>query len=67
MVAKYDGPVHMNEKNAYDLRWAKLSEILEESASDLQKEPIERIYAPWVHAIFTLSPEIIKDALMSVG
>jgi isopentenyldiphosphate isomerase len=66
MVTKYDGPVHMNKKNAYELRWAELSEISKESAADLQKEPVKRKYAPWVHAIFSLTPERIRDALVSV-
>jgi isopentenyldiphosphate isomerase len=63
MVTKYDGPVYMNEKNVYELLWAELPEISKESAADLQKEPVERKYAPWVHAVFALSPERIREAL----
>jgi len=63
LVAKHEGPLHMNEKNAYELRWAGLAEISEGSAADLEKEPIERKYAPWVHAIFSLPPEKVEEAL----
>jgi isopentenyldiphosphate isomerase len=63
MVAKYGGPLHMNPKNTYELRWAGLEEIAEDSAEDLAKGPIDRKYAPWVHAIFALPPEKIEEAL----
>ena len=62
MVAKYDGPLHMNPKNAYELRWAKRSEIAGQSGEDLRKEPIDRKYAPWVHAMFALPPAEISRA-----
>ena len=65
MVAKCCGPLHMNPKNAYELRWVELAEILEDSAEDLKKEPIDRKYAPWVHAIFTL-PSAQFDGAFSI-
>ena len=46
MVTKHVGPINMNEKNAYELRWAELPEISKESAADSEKEPIEQKYAP---------------------
>jgi isopentenyldiphosphate isomerase len=63
MVAKYDGPLHMNKKNAYELRWAELADISKDSVEDLRKEPIDRKYAPWVHALFALPPAQISGAL----
>jgi isopentenyldiphosphate isomerase len=53
MVARYGGPLHMNPRNVYELRWAELGEVSDESKDDLDKEPIDRKYAPWVHAMFT--------------
>ena len=64
MVAKYNGSLHMNGKNAYAVEWAELDEIAEDSEADLTKEPIERKYAPWVHGIFALPAEIIEGALL---
>ena len=65
LVAKHDGPYRMNPKNVYELRWAEISEIAKDSSDDMKKEPIDRNYAPWVHAIFALPPEKVKDALNS--
>jgi isopentenyldiphosphate isomerase len=52
MVSRYDGPFHMNPKNVYKLRWAELGEVSNESKNDLSRDPINRKYAPWVHAMF---------------
>jgi hypothetical protein len=54
----------MNKKNAYELRWAKFSEILRDSQKDLRKEPKDRKYAPWVHAMFSLPVETVEEALL---
>jgi isopentenyldiphosphate isomerase len=54
MVARYNGPLRMNPKNAYELRWVELSAIAGQSEEDLKREPIDRKYAPWVHALFAL-------------
>jgi len=64
MVTRYDGPLRVNERNAYAAEWVESSEIDEESKADLKKEPIERKYAPWVHAIFTLPQGTAKRALV---
>jgi len=64
LVAKHGGLVHMNRENAYELRWAKFSEILRDSQKDLRKEPNDREYAPWVHAMFSLPVERIEEALL---
>ena len=37
LAAKHGGLVHMNKKNAYELRWAKFSEILRDSQKDLKR------------------------------
>lgn len=63
LVTKHDGPFHMNAKNAYELRWVKFEEVSRDSAADLEKEPINRKYAPWVHALFSLSPDEIEATL----
>ena len=64
LAAKYCGLVHMNRKNANELRWAKFSEILRDSQKDLRKEPKYRKYAPWVHAMFSLSAKRVEEALL---
>lgn len=63
MVAKYDGPLHMNPKNAYELRWVGLAEISNDIETDLKKGPIDRKYAPFVHAVFALPRERVEEAL----
>jgi isopentenyldiphosphate isomerase len=63
MVAEHDGPLHMNKKNAYDLRWVRPAEISKDSEEDLRKEPIDQKYAPWVHTVFALPLERIEEAL----
>lgn len=64
MVANHSSPVRMNEKNAYNLRWTELAEISKDSLADLEKEPIDRKYAPWVHAVFGLAPEVVEEAFL---
>jgi isopentenyldiphosphate isomerase len=63
MVSRYSGPFRMNPNNAYELRWAGLAKIAQDSADDLKKEPIDRKYAPWVHAIFYLPSDQVEEAL----
>jgi isopentenyldiphosphate isomerase len=63
MVARYSGPLHMNSKNAYELKWMDLAEISTGSEADLKKEPIDHKYAPWVHALMALPPNAIEEAL----
>jgi isopentenyldiphosphate isomerase len=63
MVARHDGPLHMNEKNAYQLRWVRLDEISKDLLTDLNREPIDRKYAPWVHTVFALPREKVGKAL----
>jgi len=65
LSAKQSGLLNMNEKNAYELRWVAPAEIWKESLADLKKEPIERMYAPWVHAVFALPLEKVKEALLA--
>lgn len=62
MVTKYDGPLQMNPKNAYELRWVGLAEVLGDSEADLKKEPIDRKYAPFVHALLMLPAKEVKEA-----
>jgi len=62
MVAKYNGPLHTNPKNASGLEWAGLSELAKESMQDLRKKPIDRKYAPWVHAMFASPMAEVRNA-----
>lgn len=52
----------MNPKNAYELQWVEPAEISRVSEEDSKKEPIDRKYAPWVHAIFALPADEISRA-----
>jgi isopentenyldiphosphate isomerase len=65
LAARYDGPLHMNDKSAYELRWLEPAEISRDSAADQQKAPIDRKYAPWVHAVFALPLERVEEALLN--
>jgi isopentenyldiphosphate isomerase len=62
LVAKSAGPVQMNKENAYELRSVELAEISRDVRADLGKEPIDRKYAPWVHAVFSLPSGEIEGA-----
>ena len=62
MVAKYRGLLHMNRKNAYELQWVDATQISNDSIEDSKKEPIDRKYAPWVHAVFALQPQKVGEA-----
>jgi len=52
LVGKYDGSVNPNEDNVYDYRWVEQQRISEEVLRDSRREPINRVYAPWIHVIF---------------
>jgi len=62
LAAKHRGPMKMNRESAYELQWAELAEISRDSKADSKKEPIERKYAPWVRAIFSLPHERVEQA-----
>ncbi len=62
LAAKYKDPMNMNKKSAYELRWAEFAEISRDSQTDLRKKPIDRKYAPWVHAMFSLPHETVAEA-----
>jgi isopentenyldiphosphate isomerase len=62
LAAKHHGPVNMNRNSAYELQWAKVAEISRDSQTDSIKEPIDRKYAPWVHATFSLPHERVEEA-----
>jgi isopentenyldiphosphate isomerase len=64
LAAKHGGPVSMNRNSAYELRWAKFAEISRDSQVDSKKEPIDRKYAPWVHAMFSLPHERVEEAFL---
>jgi len=61
LVAEHGGPLRMNEENAYELRWVELAEISKDSRTDLKREPIDRKYAPWVSAVFSLSSKEVEE------
>jgi isopentenyldiphosphate isomerase len=62
LAAKHSGSVNMNRNSAYELRWAEFAEISRDSREDSKKEPIDRKYAPWVHAMFSLPHEAVEEA-----
>jgi isopentenyldiphosphate isomerase len=62
LAAKHRGPANMNRNSAYELRWAKFAEISRDSQTDSKKAPIDRKYAPWVHAMFSLPHERVEGA-----
>jgi len=63
LAAKYSGPVNLNRNSAYELLWAEFAEISRDSTKDSKKRPIDRKYAPWVHAMFSLPRETVEEAL----
>jgi isopentenyldiphosphate isomerase len=62
LAAKHRGPVNMNRESVYELRWAEFAEISRESQRDSKKALIDRKYAPWVHAMFSLPQERVEEA-----
>jgi isopentenyldiphosphate isomerase len=64
LAAKHGGPMNMNRNSAYELRWAEFAEISRDSQTDLRKKPIDRKYAPWVHAMFSLPLENVEHAFL---
>jgi isopentenyl-diphosphate Delta-isomerase len=62
LAAKYNGPMKMNRKSAYELRWAEFAEISRDSQRDSKEKPIDRKYAPWVHAMFSLPHDTVEEA-----
>ena len=66
LASRYDSQPHINRKNVYELRSVDLEQIMEDSQSDLRREPIDRQYGPWVHAIFALPPERVNAAFQEI-
>ena len=62
LVAKHDVPLYMNKESAYELRWVEITEISKDSRTDLKRKPIDRKYAPWVSAVFSLSSKRVEEA-----
>ena len=62
LATKHSGPMKMNRDSAYELQWAKLEEISRDSRKDSKKRPIDRKYAPWVQAMFSLPHEKVEEA-----
>ncbi len=64
MVSRVGEPVRMNRRNAYAMRWAETREIWKESRHDMgKKKPIDRKFAPWVHAVFSLPSLKVESEL----
>jgi len=61
LVAKHDVPFRMNDESAYELRWVEPAEISKDSRTDLKRDPIDRKYAPWVGAVFSLSSKEVEE------
>ena len=66
LAAKHSGPVNMNRNSAYELQWAEFAEISRDSQTDSKKAPIDRKYAPWVHAMFSLPHERVEKAFQVI-
>ena len=64
LAAKHRGPLVMNRNSAYELSRADFTEISRDSQADSKKEPIDRKYAPWVHAVFSLPFEKVEEAFL---
>jgi isopentenyldiphosphate isomerase len=62
LAAKQHGLVHMNRKSAYELRWAEFAEVSRDSQTDSRREPLDRKYAPWIHAVFSRPLERVEKA-----
>jgi isopentenyldiphosphate isomerase len=62
LFAKHNGLTRMNEHSAYELKWVRLEDVLEDSRTDLKKKPVDRKFAPWVHAILSLSSGEVREA-----
>jgi isopentenyldiphosphate isomerase len=62
LAAKHSGPVNMNRNSGYELRWAEFAEISRDTQTDSRKALIDRKYAPWVHAMFSLPHERVEEA-----
>jgi len=62
LAAKHSGLVNMNRNSAYELQWAEFAEISSDSQTDSKKAPIDRKYAHWVHAMFSLPHERVEEA-----
>ncbi len=66
LAAKHGGPVNMNRNGTYELQWAEFAEISRDSQAHSKKAPIDRKYAPWVHAMFSLPRERAEKAFQVI-
>ncbi len=66
LAAKHRGPMNRNRNSAYELQWAEFAEISRDSQTDSKKAPIDRKYAPWVHAMFSLPRERVEKAFQVI-
>ena len=62
LVGVHDCTLYMNKESAYELRWVEITEISKDSRTDLKRKPIDRKYAPWVSAVFSLSSKRVEEA-----
>jgi isopentenyldiphosphate isomerase len=62
LATKHAGRTNMNRNSAYELRWVKFADISRDLQTESKKAPIEREYAPWVHAMFSLPHERVEEA-----
>ncbi len=66
LATKHRGPMNMNRNSAYELQWAEFAEISRDSPTDSKRAPIDRKYAPWVHAMFSLPRERVGKAFQVI-
>lgn len=66
LAARCDRQPRINRRNVYELQLVDLQQTVSDSYKDSKKEPIDRRYAPWVHALFALPSERVKAAFRKI-
>lgn len=62
LVGKAVDRPRINPRNVYEVGSVDLAQISTDSRDDIEKKPIDRKYAPWVHAIFALPIRRVEEA-----
>lgn len=62
LACEHNGQPQLNKRNVYELRRVDLAQISKDIEADMKKKPIDRMYAPWVHAVFALPADRIEEA-----
>ena len=65
LVGKLVGRPRINRRNVYEFRSVELAQISTDSRADMKKRPIDRRYAPWVHAVCALPRRQVREAFQA--